>query len=857
METEKPRFIASVQKMGKRGHSVITLALILLMLVASLLAWVLYRDYRHTLDSAGERLQTQLRAYASAVDIAFISADSTLSHAVQSLETRPDILAEQPAFRPLLLRSIMRSPELAGLRLFDRSGQLLTSAGVIGSPAQPAPPWVQQAMDNRTRAFMGFMQGYLASARLVVDARGKVQGALVATVEPEGIEAELERGDAYGNQHLFLVDQDNQARQVTGMGLSDDQSKLKQALAGLVELDAFRAFGTRLVEGERYLFAIRQLGQQPVRAIAAIKRSDVLASWKQLALSASGSLGLLSLVAMFFLKRWRDSLIRERKVANDLTHLYQAIEQIPSPIAITDLNCHILYVNAAYVSRSGWSRDELLGQKPAVLASGHTPEATYEALWASLERGEAWEGEFVNRMRNGSERIDKTLITPVHDIDGRAALYFAISSDVTEKREYEQRLLRYREIVNASDELMALVSSDYIHQQVNSGYLRYQGATREDVEGCSLKQVYGSQQFNDLIKPVLDQSLSGEPCIAEAWIDFAGKGRRFCRISSNPVRGDGHVVESLAVNLADLTARRHSEEALRASEARFRALADFAPIGIFESDASGRNTYANRYFEESLGLNHEQLSGEGWASLIHPEDRDAVFQSWMDVIGGQRNAWQCDTRMIGRDGEVRWFRCAARRYDGGDQAEAGYIGMVSDMTEQIEHQRILEQKNEQLERLSITDALTGLTNRGQVEKLLNSEVHRYERYGNGCSVIMLDIDHFKQVNDTCGHAVGDQVLRQIAALMRENTRLSDIPGRWGGEEFLILCPETDEKGAYQLAENLRQRIEAERFPVIGQRTCSFGVAAIEPGDQARELLKRADDALYRAKNNGRNQVVAG
>ncbi|MBS99698.1 MAG: hypothetical protein CMI01_13605 [Oceanospirillaceae bacterium] len=113
---------------------------------------------------------------------------------------------------------------------------------------------------------------------------------------------------------------------------------------------------------------------------------------------------------------------------------------------------------------------------------------------------------------------------------------------------------------------------------------------------------------------------------------------------------------------------------------------------------------------------------------------------------------------------------------------------------------------------------------------------------------------FKQVNDTCGHAVGDQVLVTISKTLRNNTRRSDYVGRWGGEEFLIVCPHTNRDGAVSLAESLRERIDEARFPVIGHRTCSFGVAELQPGDQPKDILKRADDALYLAKNNGRNRV---
>lgn len=158
------------------------------------------------------------------------------------------------------------------------------------------------------------------------------------------------------------------------------------------------------------------------------------------------------------------------------------------------------------------------------------------------------------------------------------------------------------------------------------------------------------------------------------------------------------------------------------------------------------------------------------------------------------------------------------------------------------------------QRISEHKQLTGLINRGRTEQMLAEEIHRYHRYGTSFGLIMLDVDHFKQVNDTCGHEVGDQVLCRLAKLMQEHTRLSDCPGRWGGEEFLILCPNTDLKGVQQLAEALRERIANEDFPVIGQRTCSFGVTVIGPGDNAKALLVRADEALYRAKSGGRNRV---
>ncbi len=837
------------------GHPVIAGALLLLSLMVGMLVWGLYQDHRHTLDSAGERLQTQLSAYGSALDIAFISAGHSLKEVILELESKPEPLEHLSGARPLLLRSMMKSPSLGAFVLYARNGRALASVGEADGLRQRAPHWVSDAMDAGSHLSMGIDSGRLGLVQLLYDAQHKVSGALLVTMESDQIEAELESGEGYGKQHLLLLDNRNRLLQVADNHPRQEADELMLDLQHYLALDEFNAFGTRLIEGDQYLFAIRQLRHQPVRVLAATKRQDVLSGWQLRALVSAISLGTLLLVALFFLNRWRKSLVRERKTANDLAHMYQAVDQMPSSIAITDLSSRIIYVNQAYLTRSGMSPDQVIGQKPSILASGATPETTYQELWAQLHKGEAWEGEFLNRMRDGSQRIENALITPVYDIDGCVASYFAISSDVTEKKENEKRLFRYREIVNSSDELMALLDTDLRHCQVNQQYLNYHQRTRAEVEGESFWELYESEDFHQLLKPSLDDAFSGTPFVEEAWLEFQGRGRRYCRISGSPVAANGKGVEMLVLNLADITQRKQSEEALRASEERFRALSEFSPIGIFETDAAGHTIYANKYFIDILGLSVQQLGEQGWTSILHPDERQSVALSWQNVIVGKHRDWHCEARMLGQEGELYWVRCAARRYEDVHKGEARYIGMVLDISEQVEHREELERKNDELKRLSTTDALTGLANRGRMEALLSHEVDRYERYGVECAVIMLDVDHFKQVNDTCGHAVGDQVLRQLAGLMCENTRQTDHAGRWGGEEFLILCPHTDLAGAHRLAENLRHRIEQVIFPVIGHRTCSFGVAEIHPGDQGRELLKRVDDALYRAKNNGRNQVI--
>ena len=171
--------------------------------------------------------------------------------------------------------------------------------------------------------------------------------------------------------------------------------------------------------------------------------------------------------------------------------------------------------------------------------------------------------------------------------------------------------------------------------------------------------------------------------------------------------------------------------------------------------------------------------------------------------------------------------------------------------------RKLRGLNRKLERLSITDRLTGLYNRLKLDEVLESEIQRATRSCHVFSVILIDIDHFKHINDQHGHPTGDRVLAGLAPLLHAGTRSTDLVGRWGGEEFLLICPNTEAAGALRLAETLRQAIQDHPFPGLGQQTASLGVASFVQGDSASDIVSRADLALYAAKTAGRNCVKLG
>ena len=157
-------------------------------------------------------------------------------------------------------------------------------------------------------------------------------------------------------------------------------------------------------------------------------------------------------------------------------------------------------------------------------------------------------------------------------------------------------------------------------------------------------------------------------------------------------------------------------------------------------------------------------------------------------------------------------------------------------------------------RQSEEDYLTGFYNRRRGTELLESEIQRATRYNTAFSVILADVDHFKAINDQLGHQAGDEALTRIADVIRSSVRVTDLVGRWGGEEFLIISPETDIVGSFSLAEKMRAGLESADLGKIGHQTASFGVTAFASGDDIEDIIARVDAGLYAAKQGGRNRV---
>ena len=260
-------------------------------------------------------------------------------------------------------------------------------------------------------------------------------------------------------------------------------------------------------------------------------------------------------------------------------------------------------------------------------------------------------------------------------------------------------------------------------------------------------------------------------------------------------------------------------------------------------DRDGLITFASEELCRISGYDKAELIGES-ARIFQHEDLGRSLDATIENTLLRGEVWAGEIPSKGKDGKVFWLELKITANVNPDWTIAGSTVIGQDITDR-----------KKIEELSVTDGLTKLLNRMKLDRELDREVERSSRYGHSFSVIMLDVDHFKKVNDTYGHQAGDQVLIGIGELLKNNIRKVDIPGRWGGEEFLIICPETNSSQAQVLAEKLRLAMAERDFPIVGRKTGSFGVAMHISGETGAATVNRADDALYQAKKLGRNRVV--
>ena len=368
------------------------------------------------------------------------------------------------------------------------------------------------------------------------------------------------------------------------------------------------------------------------------------------------------------------------------------------------------------------------------------------------------------------------------------------------------------------------------------------GLTREGLEGRSFRDLFSPATCAEL-EPLFAAALRGET--TEFDLPF---GDLVLLLTTAPFRdADGAIVGGINV-VQDVSSARHQERTLRLAEERFRTAFDNAPIGVALVGVDGTWLRMNGALCDLVGFDEAALLAMTFQDVTHPDDLDADLAHVADLLAGTIRSYQMEKRYLRADGGIVWALLSVSLVRDDDNTPLYFVSQVQDITE-----RKAEEAGLRL--LAERDPLTGLANRTTFDAELLRQIERSARYAEDASVLVIDLDGFKAINDAHGHAAGDQALRQVARAIERRLRVTDVAARLGGDEFAVLLPQTDAAAATIVAGAIVEELAAERIVFYGEELrvgASVGVAGL--GSHER-TLSAADAAMYRAKRDGGNRVV--
>jgi diguanylate cyclase (GGDEF)-like protein/PAS domain S-box-containing protein len=522
----------------------------------------------------------------------------------------------------------------------------------------------------------------------------------------------------------------------------------------------------------------------------------------------------------------------------------------------------------------GWPRGEVIGRTVGeTMVPPHFREMHIRGLRHYLDTGE---GPVLNKRielsaihRDGHEFPVELSIGPVRH--STSVTFHAFLNDISERKQSEAALRRGE---------MELRRSRRRLEQAQA--IAHMGSWEWDVRANTvswsdeLYRIYGLQpgEFGATFEGYLERVHPDDREHVQSTIGRALADHRAVIFEERIVRSDGdirllesqgevqtdvdgHVVRMIGV-CHDVTERRAAEHAAREAEERFRSAFEHGPVGIALVDVSdgkrGRYLEVNRAICEIAGQSEQELLTTSRQALTHPEDAEAEESLFDQLLTGAIPSYSVENRTLRPDGEWIWTSVNTSLVRDDDGAPLYAIIQVQDVSERKRFEG-------QLQYLADHDPLTGLFNRRRFEAELSRQVAFNSRYGPTGAVLVVDLDHFKYVNDTLGHAVGDELIARVGSLLKDRLRETDVVARLGGDEFAVLLPSADEEQARLVGEDVVKAVRSQSVQLSKDRslrlTACVGIAMFgqdyEIGHEA--VLVNADIAMYEAKEAGRDRCV--
>ncbi len=527
-------------------------------------------------------------------------------------------------------------------------------------------------------------------------------------------------------------------------------------------------------------------------------------------------------------------------------------ENIPEAIAYVDLERGCTFVNNHFLAARGMAREAVLGRFPhQIYSSELLAELAPHLTRVSLGQESTYER--LVRNPSGEERWFRVRLTPRRDERGIVRGYYAVSTDIHDvkmaQREIEDKERELRQVIDSVPTPMCYVDADMRYRYVNHAFLDYLGRRARDIVGRPVREVLGDEGFRQF-HPHLERVKMGESLGVERLVRFADGHSRWMTVRLTPRIVDGRYL-GYFVTTSDIHEQKTVEEELRRANTILSAHFDNTPLAVIEWDPELRTVRWSGQAEAIFGWNAAEALGRALGSwrLVYEDDRTATQAMVRSLVEGSDRHATILSRSYRKDGSVIWVEW----HNSALRDEAGQLVSILSLAQDVSS-RI--QAEERLQYMATHDGLTGLPNSVLLNARLDSALVRSRRSGTRVGVMFLDLDHFKDVNDSFGHRAGDALLKELAQRIRGALRQSDVLARVSGDEFVVVLEDFPEDtgpevvGRKVLDEVRRPfHVEGHEIHVSG----SLGLALHpEDGEDAETLLKNADAAMYHAKELGRN-----
>ena len=529
-----------------------------------------------------------------------------------------------------------------------------------------------------------------------------------------------------------------------------------------------------------------------------------------------------------------------RRTAELAVSVLAALSETSVLVFDPELRC--VRAGGGALSSHGYDSEQLEGRA----LSDVFPATAFEYLAPHYRAALAGERRRFEHHHSDGTRVYDVDIAPIEQ-DGEIVGGLAISRDVTARKQTERALAHsareYRDLAEQASDVVTRTDERAVYTYVSPASTRLYGFTPEEMVGRGVYEFVHPDDHGAHLALREALAAGAEEEVGERRMRTAGGGWLWVEARCRALRDDDGRFVGVQSSARDISDRKAAEEVGRIADEQFRTAFDDALVGIALVALDGSWLRVNDALCRILGYTREQLHGMTFQDITHRDDLDTDLAQLEDTLSGERAGYQMEKRYLRPNGEMVWALLSVSlvRDSGGEPLH--FISQILDISER-------KRLEAEMTRLATRDHLTGLYNRRFFEREVAQHLRLLRRHGGSASVLFLDLDRFKEVNDTLGHQHGDALLQHVAEILTGRLRESDVIARLGGDEFAVLLPVTDAHGAACIVAALEREFADKPADLEGQRTtarASIGVAELDAELDVDGVLRRADQAMYAVK----------